>query len=82
MKKIKNTAKYKRHQAKKARKRKTNAEQKARSAGYRQGVLQKREKEMRDFMQFAEFMQSARDQQTGEGGFVPNFDDTSDTSQE
>ena len=74
MKKIKNVAKYKRHQAKKAGKKRTVAEQKTRSAGYSEKIAQKRGKEMRDFMQFSEFMQSARDQQTGGEGFVPDFE--------
>jgi hypothetical protein len=82
MKKIKNTAKHKRHEAKKARKKRTVAEQKTRSANYRQKLIQKREKEKRDFAKFSEFMQSARNQQTGEGGFVPNFGDTSENAKD
>ena len=77
MKKIKNKAKYQRHQNKKALKRKTVAEQNARSAGYKARLRQKRDKEIREFLQFAEFMDSVKQQQMSGEEFAPNLDDHS-----
>jgi len=74
MKKIKNKAKYKRHQAKKARKRKTNAETKARGRAYSQKLMQRREKEIREFQQFSQFMSQMRDADAV-GAFDPMSDD-------
>ena len=74
MKKMKNIAKYKKHHSKKAGKKRTVAEQKARSVGYSNKLARKKGKEEKEFMQFSEFMKSARNQQTGGEEFVPDFD--------
>lgn len=77
MKKIKDKAKQKRNQVKKDRKRRTVAEQKERGGRYKLQIREKRDKEIKDFLQFAEFMDSVKKRQMSGEEFTPKVEDES-----